>query len=176
MSHPEPSVTLLLTEAEQVVTAVRRLRSAGLAVREVYSPFPIHGLDDALELRETRIGWATLVGGLTGGTLALGFMAWTHAIDWPRNFGGKTLWALPALVPVTFELTVLLAGLATFWALLWRTARSPGREAIPPPQDPRVSDDRFAVLLDPVDPERVRPLAGALGAHLLIDGEGGHER
>lgn len=95
---------------EQVLfPAVKRVRKAGYKIHDVYTPFPIHGLDKAMGLRETSLHTAGFIYGLTGTTTALGFISWVFTKDWPLNFGGKPHLALPAWIPVTFELTVLFA-------------------------------------------------------------------
>ncbi len=140
---------LVFDEPEATLAAVRRLRGEGFDVADVHSPFPLHGADEALGLRPTYIALATLVGGLAGGIGKLGFEVWVHAIDWPMNIGGKSDVALPALVPVTFELTVLVAAFATLGALFLRRRLFPRLVPAPAPRQPhpRVTDDRFAVLV-----------------------------
>ncbi len=140
---------LVFDEPETTVDAVRSLRGEGFEVAEVYSPFPIHGIDEALGLRPTRLALATLVGGLAGGIGKLAFQGWVHVVDWPMNIGGKPDVALPALVPVTFELTVLIAAFATLGALFLRRRLFPRLVPAPAPSQPhpRVTDDRIAVLV-----------------------------
>ena len=159
---------LVFDEAEVTVEAVRRLRREGFDVADVHSPFPLHGVDQALGLRPTYIALATLLGGLAGGLGKLGFAAWVHTVDWPMNIGGKSSLALPALIPVTFELTVLLAAFGTLGALFVRRRLYPRLVAAPAPQQPhpRVTDDRFAVLVVERDgafaPDTFRHLCEAL--------------
>jgi Protein of unknown function (DUF3341) len=95
---------------EQVLfPAVKKVRNAGYKIHDVYTPFPIHGLDKAMGLRETSLHTAGFIYGITGTTTALSFISWVFTKDWPLNFGGKPHFALPAWIPVTFELTVLFA-------------------------------------------------------------------
>jgi Protein of unknown function (DUF3341) len=89
--------------------AVKNVRKAGLKIHDVYTPFPVHGLDHAMGLRETSIHTAGFIYGITGTSVALGFMSWVFTKDWPINFGGKPFWSIPAFIPITFELTVLFA-------------------------------------------------------------------
>ena len=135
------------------LSAVKRLRAGGYTVEDVHSPFPIHGLEEALGARETRLGFATLVGGILGCTLAFMLQIWTHAVDWPLNIGGKTNVALPGTVPVAFELTVLFAAFATVGGLLVRSRLRPKGAGRTPPSQPLagVTDDRFAVLVSERD-------------------------
>lgn len=89
--------------------AVKETRKAGLKIHDVYTPFPVHGLDQAMGLRDTSLHTAGFIFGLTGTTTALTFMSWVFTRDWPINFGGKPFWSLPAFIPITFEFTVLFA-------------------------------------------------------------------
>ena len=76
-------------------------------MHDVYTPFPIHGLDRAMGLRETSLHTAGFIYAIIGTTTALSFMTWVFTKDWPLNIGGKPHFALPAWIPITFELTVL---------------------------------------------------------------------
>ncbi|MCK7558292.1 DUF3341 domain-containing protein [Chitinophaga sedimenti] len=89
--------------------AVKKVRAAGYKLHDVYTPFPVHGLDHAMGLRETSLHTAGFVYGLTGTTTALSVMGWVFTTDWPMNIGGKPHFPLPAFIPITFELTVLFA-------------------------------------------------------------------
>ncbi len=89
--------------------AVKNVRKSGLKIHDVYTPFAVHGLDHALGLRDTSLHTAGFIYGISGTTTALSFMSWVFTKDWPLNFGGKPHFSLPALIPITFELTVLFA-------------------------------------------------------------------
>jgi hypothetical protein len=89
--------------------AVKKVRIAGYKIHDVYTPMPIHGLDTAMGLRDTSIHTAGFLYGITGTTTALSGISYTLIYDWPLNFGGKPHFALPAWIPITFELTVLFA-------------------------------------------------------------------
>ncbi len=156
-------------EAPAALAAVRRLRAEGFEVHDVHTPFPVHGLDEALGLRPSRLGRMTFAGGVLGAAAAFGFQVWTHAVDWPLVIGGKTPLALPAQVPVSFELTVLFAALFTVFGLLARRRLFPRIDGRPADQPhPRVTDDRFVVLVVERDagfaPARFGELVTALGA------------
>jgi len=95
---------------EQVLfPAVKAVRKAGHKIHDVYTPFPIHGLDTAMGLRDTSLHTAGFVYGITGTTTAFSFITWTLTADWPMNIGGKPFFSLPAWIPIMFELTVLFA-------------------------------------------------------------------
>ncbi len=93
--------------------------------------------------------WAPshLVGGIVGLGFAIWLQIWTHVHSWPLNVGGKSMAAIPAIVPVSFELTVLLAGLATFATLLLTCRLRPTAQAPATQPHDRVNDDRFVVLV-----------------------------
>ncbi|MEO7531342.1 MAG: DUF3341 domain-containing protein [Sediminibacterium sp.] len=96
-------------EESVLFDAVSSARKSGYKLHDVYTPFAIHGLDKAMGLRDTSIHTAGFIYGMTGTTTALGFMSWILTSDWPLNLGGKPHFALPAWIPITFELTVLFS-------------------------------------------------------------------
>ena len=108
------------------------LRGAGVRVHDVYAPYPVHGLDDAMGIRRTRLPFVTLLAGLLGLCFALTFQYYTAVFDWPLDVGGKPENSTLAFVPVCFELTVLIGGLGTVGAFLLRARLYPGkRERLP---------------------------------------------
>ena len=128
-----------------VLTATERAQAEGFSIVDVFSPYPIHGIDDKMGIRRSRLTWVCFLMGLLGATLAIYFQFWTSWIDWPINVGGKPFNSLPAFIPIAFEITVLFAGMGVVAALFLRVGLGPGkREKI---ADPRVTDDRFVLLL-----------------------------
>ena len=97
------------TDEAVLFPAVKKVRRAGYRIHDVYTPFPIHGLDKAMGLRDTSLHTAGFIYGITGTVTALGFITWALTIDWQLNFGGKPFFSLPAWIPIIFELTVLFA-------------------------------------------------------------------
>lgn len=97
------------TEEQVLFDAVKKVRKAGYKLHDVFTPFPIHGLDKAMGLRDTSIHTAGFLYALFGTTTALCFMTWAFTVDWPLNVGGKPNFALPAWIPIIFEFTVLCA-------------------------------------------------------------------
>jgi molybdopterin-containing oxidoreductase family membrane subunit len=135
------------TTDKDLVEAVAAVRARGWPIVEVYTPFPVHGLDRALGLRRSRLSVACFLGGLAGVILALGFQFWSTARDWPVNVGGQPWNSLPAFVPVTFEAMVLCGGLGLVLVWLLRSGLYPGKEA-----RARLlgeTDDRFLLVLGP---------------------------
>jgi hypothetical protein len=136
---------------EDLLGAARAARQYGFAITDAYTPYPVHGLDRALGLRPSRLPWACFVYGLIGAAFALSFQQWAMAYSWPMNVGGKPWNSLPAYVPVTFEIMVLIAGLGLVLTFLLRCRLLPGKDAAP--LFPGVTDDRFVLVLErPEDP------------------------
>ncbi|MBS1564803.1 MAG: DUF3341 domain-containing protein [Bacteroidetes bacterium] len=96
-------------EEEPLFNAVKKVRKAGYKIHDVYTPFPIHGLDKVMGLRDTSLHTAGFIYGITGTSTALSFISWVFTKSWPLNIGGKPHFALPAWIPIMFELTVLFA-------------------------------------------------------------------
>jgi hypothetical protein len=96
-------------DEEVLFPAVKKVRKAGYKIHDVYTPFPIHGLDKVMGLRDTSLHTAGFVYAITGTSIALGFISWVFTHDWEMNIGGKPHFALPAWIPIIFELTVLLS-------------------------------------------------------------------
>jgi len=96
-------------EEQVLFPAVKAVRKQGYKIHDVYTPFPIHGLDTAMGLRDTSLHTAGFIYGITGTTVAFSFITWAFTTDWPLNIGGKPFFALPAWIPIMFELTVLFA-------------------------------------------------------------------
>ena len=89
--------------------AVKKVRKAGYKLHDIYTPFPMHGLDRAMGLRDTSLHTAGFIYAIIGTITALASISWIFTSDWPLNIGGKPHFALPAWVPIIFELTVLFS-------------------------------------------------------------------
>jgi ActD protein len=125
--------------------AVRAVRARGLRVHDVYCPYPVHRLDEALGIGASRLPFLTLAGGVLGLLASLSFQFYVAVFDWPLNVGGKPDNSTLAFVPIAFELTVLGAGLATVAALLLRCGLFPTARV--PLLEPAATDDVFALVL-----------------------------
>jgi hypothetical protein len=106
--------------------AVHKVRHSGYKLHDVYTPFPVHGLDTAMGLKETDLHIAGFIFGITGTSTALGFMSWIFTSDWPINYGGKPFFSLPAMIPITFELTVLFAAVGMVLTYCYLNQIMPG--------------------------------------------------
>jgi len=127
-----------------LLAATRAVRARGCRVVDVFTPYAVHGLDEAMGLAPSRLTWVCALCGAAGAGFMLWFQFWTSAVNWPIDVGGKPFNSLPAFVPITFELTVLCGGLGVVLALLARCRLWPGRPARLPA--PGVTDDRFVLV------------------------------
>jgi len=145
-----------------LLRATAAARRAGIAIDDAFTPYAVHGLEEAMGLRRSRLTWVCFAAGLTGAASAMGFQVWSSTVSWPLNVGGKPFASIPAFIPITFELTVLSAALASAFFFFFRSRLFPGRRAAPPP---RVTDDRFVLVV--ADSEAARRLLEAGGATAL---------
>jgi hypothetical protein len=133
-------------DEDEVLAAVKQVKGAGVQIHEVYTPFPIHGLDKAIGHPRTRIPIAAFMFGTLGFFCMLALTIWTMGIDWPIIIGGKDFIAFPDFVPPLFEFTVLFTAFGmvfTFWisnGLWW------GVDA--KMFDLRSTDDKFVMAID----------------------------
>ena len=160
---------------DNVKEAVRCARKRGYVVEDVYTPYAVHGLDEVMGLRPSRLSWACLTFAAIGASAGLWLQHWTSTTDWPLNVGGKPFNSLPAFIPITFELAVLLAGIGTVAALFARSGLYPGKKIALP--NPRVTDDQFAMVVaetdatfDPSEACRLCEAVGAVWCGEVIEG------
>jgi hypothetical protein len=130
-----------------IKTAAKKLVADGIHISDVFSPFPIHGIDPIIGVKHTRMGIVAFMFGLLGMTLALMGMRYFMIVDWPMNIGGKPNFSLlenlPSFIPITFEFTVLFAAHGMAITYLLRNKTLPGMPADNP--YPRTTDDRFVM-------------------------------
>lgn len=138
--------------AAEVYHACEKVRDAGYTNWDACTPFPVHGLDAAMGIKNTKLPWMTFIGGVTGATFAMASMWWISAVEYPLNIGGKPLASIPAFIPVTFELTVLFSIFATFFGL-WFLCGLPRfhHPAFSNKAFERVTDDKFFILIEAAD-------------------------
>src|SRR5580658_3919200 len=97
--------------AGELVAAARRTKEAGFKKFDAYTPFPIHELDDAMDLHDNRVALFTLIGGLIGCIGGFSLASWVEAVALPLNIGGRPFISAPMFIPITFECTVLVSAL-----------------------------------------------------------------
>ncbi|HEX5503618.1 MAG TPA: DUF3341 domain-containing protein [Thermomicrobiales bacterium] len=140
-------------DPDDLLAAARRAREAGYRRMDAYSPFPVEGLAEALDFRNTRVPEIVLAGGLVGGVGGF-FMQWfATRVFYPLNVGGRPLNSWPAYIPITFELTVLLAAFAAlFGMLLLNGLPQPDHPVFNAPAFQLASRDRFFLCIEANDP------------------------
>ena len=145
----------IYTDDDILMQAVKQTREAKYHIEEVYTPFPVHGLDKAMGLEPTRIAIASFMYGLVGLTVAVLMMNFIMIEDWPQNIGGKPSFSLlqnlPAFIPITFEMTVFFAAHLMVLTYLIRCKLYPGSSQTSP--DPRTTDDMFLMEIEAHDNE-----------------------
>ena len=126
--------------------AVKKVRTAGYKIQDVYTPFAVHGLDHALGMRETSLHTAGFIYGVAGTTTALSTISWIFTKDWPLNIGGKPHFALPAWIPIMFELTVLFAAVGMVLTFCYLCQLSPFLKKHH--FHARATDDMFVMVIE----------------------------
>ena len=138
---------VMYDDDDKLMEAARELVGKGIHVNDVYSPFPIHGLDPIIGVKRTRLAIASFMYAMTGTSLAVLGMWYFMISDWPMNIGGKPNFSLfekiPAFIPVTFEFSVLCGAHGMAITYFLRNGTLPGMPASNP--DPRTTDDKFVI-------------------------------
>lgn len=139
---------------DQLLEATRRSYEKGYRRMDAYTPFPIHGLHEAIGFRRSIVPWIVLGGGITGGLVGFLMQWFACVISYPLNIGGKPLNSWPAFIPVTFELTVLFAAGAAFLGMLALNGLPmPYHPVFNAPRFALASRDRFFLCIEARDPE-----------------------
>ncbi len=147
MAHHNKEVIYGLYDDEtDLLKAVKEAKDLHLDIMDVYSPFPVHGLDPILGLAESRLHIAGFVYGSLGTLTAFLGMTWVFTKDWPVIFGGKPYWSVPAFIPITFELTVLFACVGMVITFYIVCGLGPGVTNVY--LDDRITDDKFCIAFD----------------------------
>lgn len=138
----------LFRDSHHLTMAAKEARTRHFKYFDCFSPFPVHGLEEAMGIRRSKIPWITLLWAIIGCLSILWFQIWTSAVDWPLIVGGKPYNSLAAFIPPTFEVTVLLGGVFTFLSVI-AFCRLPRKET---PLGPDITNDRFAIFISSREP------------------------
>lgn len=160
-----PGVAGIWLDEHKLVEAAGKVRAAGFKKFEAISPFPLHGIDEAMGIPFSFIPWVTFTFGLTGFSFGVWLTWWTSSVDWALIIGGKPFWSIPAFVPIMFECTILFGALSSVGALI----ASAGLPKVDPPViDPALSSHKFALFVPQndvgFDAAKVEQLLKQLGA------------
>lgn len=136
----------LYDDETDLLKAVKVAKDDHLDIMDVFTPFPVHGLDPLLGLSESRLHIAGFIYGAIGTLTAFLFMTWVFTRDWPIIFGGKPYFSAPAFIPITFELTVLFAAVGMVVTFYIICGLGPG--VVNPNLDDRITDDKFCIAFD----------------------------
>ena len=163
------SVSALFHTADEIIHAAKETAAAGYARFDVHTPYPVHGMDRAMRLKPSKLGYFALAFGLLGTVLGVGFMSWVSIVDYPLVIGGKPFWSWPAFVPVAFEITVLMASVLTIVTMIVLYFKFPNTShpLHDTPYMKKVSSDSFGLSIQADDPkfreQEVRSFLAGLG-------------
>jgi hypothetical protein len=146
MTHKENFLVGIFDDEDVLLQAVENIRDKGVKIKEVFSPFPVHGLDDALGYKRSRLPIAAFLFGMTGTTLGLFTQIWMLGYDWPMIIGGKNFASIPPFIPVTFEFTVLLSAFGMVGTFLVVSDMKPYKW--PRQYDLRSTNDKHVMAVD----------------------------
>jgi hypothetical protein len=139
---------------KELVAAARAAREAGFTRMDAYSPFPIHEMDEALGIKRTILSFLIFAGGIAGAIAGFGLQYYTHNIDYPLNVGGRPYLSIPLFIPITFEMTVLLAAFtAVVGMLVLNGLPQPYHPVFNAPRFALASRDKFFLAIETSDPK-----------------------
>jgi hypothetical protein len=177
--QPSPGIYGMVAEfdtPEAVVAAAEKAHAEGYRKMDAYTPVPVHGLDDALGFKATRLPWLIFAGGLLGSSGMFLYMTWVNTVDFPLNIAGRPYFSWPAFIPITFEGMVLLASFCAVFGLFWVCGfpqlYHPVANA---PRFDRASSDLFFLCIEAKDPKydasQTRRFMETLGAQAVSEVE-----
>ncbi len=149
------SIAALFDTPNSIMDAAAKVQDAGYENYDVNTPYPVHGMDDQMKLRPSKMGYYTITIGLTFMSLMLFFMYWVYNIDYPQVIGGKPLFPLPAFVPIMFEATVLTGAVLTVAIMIIFYFKFPNNSHPLHDSDymKAVSSDKFGICIEATDPK-----------------------
>jgi hypothetical protein len=169
--RPRTPIYGLMAEFEtpqQILQATQRAHEAGYRAMDAYTPYPVEGLEFALNLPRTRVPFVVLVAGLVGAAIGFLMQYWSMAVDYPFNVGGRPLNSWPVFIPIAFEVMVLVASFAALFGMLFLNGLPrPHHPVFNVPRFAHASQDRFFLCIEATDPrfdrERTREFLAGLG-------------
>ncbi|MFH0991855.1 MAG: quinol:electron acceptor oxidoreductase subunit ActD [bacterium] len=153
--NPLYAITALFDTPDEITHAAEAVSSAGYSRFDVNTPYPLHGMDLAMKSKPSKLGYFALVFGAMGALTAISFISWVTLQDYPLVIGGKPFWSWPAFVPISFELTVLLASVLSTVTMIVLYFKFPNNThpLHDTPYMKRVSANRFGIYIEAEDPK-----------------------
>lgn len=154
-------------DEDVLLHAIKEVRSSGVKIHEVYSPYPVHGIDDVLGYKRSKLPIAAFLFGMLGTCLALTMQFYMMRFDWPMIIGGKDYAPVPDFIPVTFEMTVLLAAFGMVAVFMISSNLKPWAQ--PRIFDVRITDDKHVMAIDiannsSIELEKIQEILKSSGA------------
>lgn len=149
MSKSNGGVMGIFTDEHAILEAAEKTRLKGFVDFDAVTPYPVHGMEEAVGVKRSWIPWVTLLAGAAGCLFGLWFTWWTSAVSWPINVGGKPMWSLPAFIPIVFELTILFAALASVKVMIIVACGLPKID--PPVVDLDLTSHKFGLFVSERD-------------------------
>jgi hypothetical protein len=148
--------------AQGVLEATRRAREAGYRDMDAYAPYPVEGLATELGLPSTSVPFVVLVAGIVGAAAGFFMQYWSMAVDYPFNVGGRPFNSWPVFIPITFEVTILVAAFAALLGMFFLNGLPmPYHPVFHVPRFARASQDRFFLCIEATDPKFDRQATAA---------------
>lgn len=152
-------------DPDDLMHGIDKLQEDSISIYDVYTPMPIHGIEDKLGIKRSRLGKAAFLFGITGTITAFTMITYMLVYDWPMNIGGKPHFAFPDFIPIMFELTVLFCAFGVVGTYFIANHLAPGRA--PRVMDFRATNDRFVVAIDAKEnpyPDKIDSILRGAGA------------
>ena len=152
-------------DPDEMMHGIDKLQENNVSIYDVFTPMPIHGIEAKLGVKRSRLPIVAFLFGLTGTLTAISMIYYMLVYDWPMNIGGKPALAMPNFVPITFELTVLLASYGMGFTFFFANHLFPGRA--PRVMDLRATNDRFVIAIDAKEnpyPDKINDILKEAGA------------
>ena len=142
MAKRQSGVAGIFSDDQKILQAAEKMRLAGYKKFDAITPFPVHGMEEAVGIKRSGIPYVTFIAGVLGLASGLYLQYWTSAVSWAINVGGKPFFSIPAFIPVTFELTILFAALFSVGTMFFLN----GLPMVNPPIiDPDLTCHKFAL-------------------------------
>jgi Alternative complex III, ActD subunit len=146
MEHRKNYLLGVFEDEDVLLPAIQKIRESGVKIEEVFSPYPVHGIEEKLGYKRSKMSVAAFIFGACGLSFAIWMQLWMMGYDWPMIIGGKNYASVPPFVPVAFEMTVLIGALGMVGTFFVLAGLNPW--AKPRIFDLRSTDDKHIMAID----------------------------